>query len=260
MTPEPQLEERLRAALGRPHGAAWPDERGAFDRFLRHRNRRGRILAGQAAVVIIVALALAVVTPRLLPGGSLPSVTPPGRVLRAPGGGFEVTVPAGWTRQRQGRLVLTPGGDNGSVVALRPERRAAETFVVVSTGLLSPAQYPGIEPGHDPEGLTADRSVISLEDAGSPLGRGRRPDGRPFVWQTLLTGDEVARYAVAWPYHCDPGQACPPTAPWRVLFVYARTGEGPATAERVGGWFGASSTRPGRSPMPSPVAPRARST
>jgi hypothetical protein len=79
MTPEPQLEERLRSALDRPQGAAWPDERGAFDRFLRHRNRRGRILAGQAAVVMIVALALAVVTPRLLPGGSLPSVTPPGR-------------------------------------------------------------------------------------------------------------------------------------------------------------------------------------
>ena len=33
--------------------------------------------------------------------------------------------------------------------------------------------------------------------AGSPLGRGRRPDGRPFVWQTRLSQGEVARYAVA---------------------------------------------------------------
>jgi len=236
MTSGPQLEDRLRAALRRPQDAAWPDERGAFDRFLRHRNRRGRILAGQAALVVAAALALAVATPRLLPGGSLNPVTPPapGRVLRAPGGGFEVTVPAGWTRQRQLRVLRTPGGDNGSAVVLRPKRRAAETFVVVSTALLSPAQYPGSEPGRDPApSVTADSSTIRLDDAGSPLGRGRRPDGRPYVWQTRLAGGEVARYAVAWPYQCDPGQACPPAARWRVLLVSGRTAEGPATGERV---------------------------
>jgi hypothetical protein len=234
MTPEPQLEDRLRAALRQPQDAPWPDERGAFDRFLRHRTRRGRILAAQAALVLAVALAVAVVTPRLLPSGSLNPVTPPGRVLRAPGGGFEVAVPAGWTRHRQVRLFLTPSGDNGSAVVLRPKRRAAETFVVVSTAILSPAQYPGTEPGHDPApSVTADRSTIRLDDAGSPLGRGRRPDGRPYVWQTRLAPGEVARYAVAWPYHCDPGQACPPAARWRVLLVAARTAEGAATRQRV---------------------------
>lgn len=234
MTPQPQLEDRLRDALRRPEDAAWPDERGAFDRFLHHRARRGRVLVAQAALVLAVALAVAVVTPRLLPSGSLNPVTPPGRVLRAPGGGFEVTVPAGWTRHRQVRVFLTPSGDNGSAVVLRPKRRAAETFVVVSTAILSPAQYPGTEPGRDPApSVTADRSTIRLDDAGSPLGRGRRPDGRPFVWQTRLGPGEVARYAVAWPYHCDPGQACPPAARWRVLLVTGRTGEGPATGERV---------------------------
>ena len=234
MTPEPQLEDRLRAALGRPQGAAWPDERGAFDRFLRHRARRGRMLVAQAALVLAVALAAAVVTPRLLPSGSLNPVTPPGRVLRAPGGGFEVTVPAGWTRHRQVRVLLTPTGDNGSAVVLRPRRRAAETFVVVTTAILSPAQYPGTGPGPDPApSVSADPATLRLDDAGSPLGRGRRPDGRPFVWQTRLSQGEVARYAVAWPYHCDPGQACPPAARWRVMLVSGRTGEGPATGERV---------------------------
>jgi hypothetical protein len=53
------------------------------------------------------------------------------------------------------------------------------------------------------------------------------------VWQTRLSQGEVARYAVAWPYQCDPGQACPPAARWRVLLVSGRTGEGPATGQRV---------------------------
>ena len=236
MTTGPQLEDRLRAALRRPEDAAWPDGRGAYDRFRRHRTRRGRILAAQAALVAVVALSLAVVAPRFLPNGSLNPVTPPfpGRVLEAPGGGFEVAVPAGWTNLRQDRVILTPGGDNGSAVVLRPKRRAPDTFVLVYTAVLSPAQYPGTAPGRDPApSVTADRSTVRLDDAGSPLGRGQRPDGRPFVWQTRLAPGEVARYAVAWPYHCDPGQACPPAARWRSLLVTGRTAEGPATGERV---------------------------
>ena len=236
MTTGPQLEDRLRAALRRPEDAAWPDGRGAYDRFRRHRTRRGRILAAQAALVAVVALSLAVVAPRFLPNGSLNPVTPPfpGRVLEAPGGGFEVAVPAGWTNLRQDRRILTPGGDNGSAVVLRPKRRAADTTVAVYTAVLSPAQYPGTAPGRDPApSVTADRSTVRLDDAGSPLGRGQRPDGRPFVWQTRLAPGEVARYAVAWPYHCDPGQACPPAARWRVLLVAGRTAAGAATGERV---------------------------
>jgi hypothetical protein len=236
MTPEAQLEDRLRTALRRPKAAPWPDEHGAFDRFLRHRARLGRMLAARTALALVAVLAVAAVTPRLLPDGLLTPVTPPapGRVLRAPGGGFEVAVPAGWTNLRQDRTIMTPGGDNGSGVVLRPKRRAADTFVLVYTAILSPAQYPGIEPGRDPApSVTADRSTVRLDDAGSPLGRGRRPDGRPFVWQTRLDRGEVARYAVAWPYHCDPGQACPPAAPWRVLLVSGRTAEGSATGERV---------------------------
>jgi hypothetical protein len=207
MTPQPQLEDRLRDALRRPEDAAWPEERGAYDRFRRHRTRRGRILAAQLALALAVALAVAVVTPRLLPSGSLSPVTPPGRVLQAPGGGFEITVPASWTRHHQVRLLLTPTGDNGSAVVLRPRRRAADTFVVISTAV----------PGPTPP----------------PLGRGRRPDGRPFEWQAPSFKGEVARYAVAWPYYCDPGQACPPAAGQRVLLVSGRTAEGPATRQQV---------------------------
>jgi hypothetical protein len=79
MTQGPQLEDRLRVALRRPEGAGWPDEHGAFDRFLRHRARRGRALAARAGLALVVALALAAVLPRLLPRGPAGPVTPPGR-------------------------------------------------------------------------------------------------------------------------------------------------------------------------------------
>ena len=60
-----------------------------------------------------------------------------------------------------------------------------------------------------------------------------RPDGRPYVWATSLASNEVATYAIAWPYHCTPEQACPRAAPWRVLTVRAVTAEGPAARQRV---------------------------
>jgi hypothetical protein len=100
MIPEPELEDRLRAALGRPEGSAWPDERGAFDRFLR---RRRRTVAAGALLALV-----AVVLPALVPGRPtvpvspvVPTVTakpvvPAGPVVWDPARGFEVPIPAGW--------------------------------------------------------------------------------------------------------------------------------------------------------------------
>jgi hypothetical protein len=153
-----------------------------------------------------------------------------------PAGGFEVLVPTGWTDLSRSRRVITPSSELGSGVALRPMRRAANTFVMLYTTVLSPAQFPGTEPGGgDPDpSVSADRGTERLEDRGGPLGRGRRPDGRPYVWQqTLLGTNEVARYAIAWPYHCSPEQACPPGARWRALVVNGVSEEGPATRQRV---------------------------
>lgn len=111
-----------------------------------------------------------------------------------PGGGFEVLVPAGWTDLSRSRTIYTRGSDSGSGVALRPMRRAANTMVMLYTAVLSPVQYPGTEPGGgDPDpSVSADRTTERLEDRGGPLGRGRRPDGRPYVWQQTLCpqGDE----------------------------------------------------------------------
>jgi hypothetical protein len=238
MTLDPQLEDRLRAALRRPENASWPTEDGAFDQFLRRRTRRGRAVAARGALALVVVVALAAGIPRLLPSRPVVPATPPvtGRPLQMPGGGFEVLVPTGWTDLSRSRTVITPGSETGSGVALRPMRRAANTFVMLYTAVLSPVQYPGTEPGSgDPDpSVSADRATERLEDRGGPLGRGRRPDGRPYVWQqTLLGTNEVARYAIAWPYHCTPEQACPPAAGWRVLIVNGVTEEGPATRRRV---------------------------
>jgi hypothetical protein len=68
MTLDPQLEDRLRAALRRPENASWPTEDGAFDQFLRRRTHRGRALAARGALALVVVVALAAGVPRLLPG------------------------------------------------------------------------------------------------------------------------------------------------------------------------------------------------
>jgi hypothetical protein len=235
MTPEPRLEDRLRATLRRPESAPWPDEHGAFDRFLRRRARRGRALAVRGALALVVAVALAAGIPRLLPRPVVPA-TPPGRLLQLPSGGFEVTVPAGWTDLSRSRRIASDR-ETGSGVGLRPMRRTTGTIgtmVTVSTAVLSPAQYPGTEPGgRDPApSISADRTTIRLDDT-TPLGRGRRPDTRPYVWQTKLGALQVATYAIAWPYHCAPNEACPPAARWRALIVSGFTDEGPATRSRV---------------------------
>jgi hypothetical protein len=238
MTPDSRLEDRLRATLRRPESSPWPDEHGAFDQFLRRRTRRGRALAARGALAVVVALALTAGLPRLLPSRPVAPATPPvtGRPLQMPAGGFEVLVPTGWTDLSRSRRVITPASELGSGVALRPMRRAPQTFVMLYTTVLSPAQFPGTEPGGgDPDpSVSADRATERLEDRGGPLGRGRRPDGRPYVWQqTLLGSNEVAKYAIAWPYHCTPEQACPPGARWRALIVNGVSEEGPATRQRV---------------------------
>jgi hypothetical protein len=72
-----------------------------------------------------------------------------------------------------------------------------------------------------------------VNDRGSPLGRGQRPDGRPYVWRTRKLPDEVGEYAIAWPFHCAPGGTCPPGHRWRVLMVQAGRSEDPAVRRKL---------------------------
>ncbi|HEX8132988.1 MAG TPA: hypothetical protein VF880_06130, partial [Actinomycetes bacterium] len=93
------LEDQLQEAYER--AAEWaPVSPGAYDRFLRRRARRGRVVAAAAGLALVAVLAAAVLVARLLPQDR-ETVAPAGGVVRVPEQGFELPVPAGWKVQRQ---------------------------------------------------------------------------------------------------------------------------------------------------------------
>jgi hypothetical protein len=235
MRPERRLEERLREALQRPESFIWPDERGAFDRFQRRRARLGRAIAAGAVLALVALLAGAVLLPTLLPGRPatpVGPVVPAGPVVRDPERGFEVPVPAGW----KGRRVPVPSPSRELMDELVPEGKASPGTrrIVLSTMILLPEQHPGLPPGEDPGGVdNRDGSFFALDDRASPLGRERRPDGRPYVWRTRLLPDEVGEYAIAWPFYCRADRPCPKGNRWRVLLVYAGRSDDPAVRREL---------------------------
>jgi hypothetical protein len=234
-----RVEDQLREAFRQPEDPPWPDERGAFDRFLRRRARRGRAVAAGACLALVAVLGAASLLPRLLADGDVVPAIRTVRTVPVPDAGFEVPVPAGWTTRTSlvgTRIPMGMVGPGDTLVQLIPKRRGSGATVLVGTAILGPRQYPGGgPPGADPDpSITAGRGAFELGDAGSPLGQGRRPDGRPYVWRTRLRADEAGEYAVAWPYHCVKTAACPPAAPWRVLVVRGDSPDGdPAVREQV---------------------------
>jgi hypothetical protein len=232
-----RLEDQLRETFRRPEGHPWPDERGAFDRFLRRRARRGRVVAAGACLGLVVVLGAASLLPRLLAGRELVPAIRTVRTVPVPSAGVEVPVPAGWTTRTSlvgTRVPMGMVGRGDTLVQLIPKRRGTGAMVLVGTAIMSPRQYPGGPPGAHPDpSVTAGPGAFELGDAGGPLGQGRRPDGRPYVWRTRLRAGEAGEYAVAWPYHCVRTAACPPAAPWRVLVVRGESPDDPAVKERV---------------------------
>lgn len=235
MRPERRLEERLHEALRRPESFIWPDERGAFDRFQRRRARLGRTMAAGAVLALVAVLAGAVFLPTLLPGRPttpVRPVVPAGPVVRDPERGFEVPVPPGWT----GGRVPFDSPTSEPLVELLPKGEASPGTkrIVLSTQILLPEQHPGLPPGADPGGVdNRYGSFFALDDRASPLGRGRRPDGRPYVWRTRLLPDEVGEYAIAWPFYCRADRPCPQGNRWRVLIVYAGRSDDPAVRREL---------------------------
>jgi hypothetical protein len=68
-------DEELRRALGRPD-LPWPDETGAYERFLRRRVRHDRVMAATAGLALVAMLGAAVLVARQLPQERAPA-TPP---------------------------------------------------------------------------------------------------------------------------------------------------------------------------------------
>jgi heme/copper-type cytochrome/quinol oxidase subunit 2/peroxiredoxin len=98
------VEERVRAALESVAVATRPEERGAYQRFLRRRVRHDRRQAATAAVLLLVLLAAAVVLPGRL-GRSPATAGPPGSPT------VEVTAfQFGWRFVYAGTGVVVTGG------------------------------------------------------------------------------------------------------------------------------------------------------
>jgi hypothetical protein len=69
-------DEELRRVLARPD-LPWPDETGAYERFLRRRVRRDRVMAAAAGLALVTMLGTAVVVARQLPQDRAPVGPPP---------------------------------------------------------------------------------------------------------------------------------------------------------------------------------------
>lgn len=215
------LEERLRRGLAPPSG--WPDERGAYDRFLRHRQRRLLGAAATAGLCLVLAGTLVVLAPRLLldqrgtaglPGRPAPAQP---RSISQTSQGYELTVPPGWRLDEQLMQQYRQASQDWLVLRSGPATARSTGTITVSTAVLDPQQYPGIR--------RPKQNAAFVLPAGQPSawlsGRvttGRRRDGRAFA-----TGDQggLVTYMVAWPYHCQTGAPCPGAAPYRVLMIEA---------------------------------------
>jgi hypothetical protein len=215
------LEQRLRRALAPPTG--WPDERGAYDRFLRHRHRRLLGAAATAGLCLVLAGTLVVLAPRLLrdergtagrPAGPAPAE--PGSILRA-SQGYELTIPPGWRLDEQLMQQYRQAGQDWLVLRSGPATARTPATITVSTAVLDPQQYPGIR--------RPKQNAAFVLPSGQPYARligrvttGRRRDGRAFA-----TGDQggLVTHMIAWPYHCQTGAPCPGAAPYRVLMIEA---------------------------------------
>jgi hypothetical protein len=237
-----ELHRRIAELVADQADQATPPPIAAIRR--RGRRRRAR-LAGVTAGVVLALLAGAFgvdrFTSRPTPLAPAPTTTAPpttrpvpaGPVARVLAGGFEIPLPAGWTA----RKVEGPPAERGEAIIELVPRRAMSlnAAIVLQTQVLAPEQHPGLPPGEDPGGVANPEGLgfYTLDDRGSPLGRGRRPDGRPYVWRTRKLPDEVGEYAIAWPYHCHKAVACPPGNRWRVLVVHAGRSDDPAVRQTL---------------------------
>ena len=221
------IEDRLRDTLDRV-AADGPAEAGAYDRFLRHRARRSRAVATATALALVVVLASAVTLSRLGPdAGRPPRLVVTGQpgparwqagplVAVAPLQGFEVDVPAGWEATATWKgLELRPASTELRRLLARPVQLGAsvlEQYFHPAPNTWKDGSYVG-DLGRD-----LPRQVVrrpeGVQSRGSFPGDRRwfRADRRDGRWRTT-------QWHIAWPYRCQPGQACPAPLALRTLRV-----------------------------------------
>lgn len=205
------LQHELRDLFGQVRDVPWPGEREAFDRFLRRKRRRGRVMAAGVVLTLAVVVGAAVLVPSMLSRDveqvvPIAPVAPRGAPMRIPDQGFQLVAPTGWKVART-MTSPTPGFPIRPMVmgvVLTPRSRTPPDEITVTTE----AQEPDWQ------------------------GSSRRPDGRQYLWRPSPDRDRVGQYAIQWPNYCkqDPVTiitTCSRTRQARVLLVtgYA-TGRG----------------------------------
>ena len=243
------LEEELQEAYERAADLA-PVSPGAYDRFLRHRARHGRVVAAAAGLGLVAVLGAAVLVARQQPLEQEP-VVPAGGVVRVPAQGFELPVPAGWKVQRQ---LTSPGSQVVGVVLVPRSGQPPEVAVTVAA---------------DPD--QALRYTLELQVDASERADGRLYKLGPGRAGRLASGKgPVGPYAIAWPAwppSCRPlpvpaGQ--PPAcayATWRVLLVTGAAAAGDAAGvQQVLPVMGriVDTVRPVGNALPPPDVPNTR--
>jgi hypothetical protein len=173
------LQHELRELFERIENAPWPAEREAFDRFLRRKRRRGRVMAVGVALTLAVVVGAAVLVPGMLSKDveQVVPVAPRGTPMRIPDQGFQLVAPSGWKVSRK-MTGPTPG------FAIRP--MVMGVVLTPRSGTLSGATITVTTEAHEPDWQ----------------GASRRPDGRQYLWRPNSDRDLVGQYAIQWPNYC----------------------------------------------------------
>jgi hypothetical protein len=216
------IEQQLRETFERA-AATGPSEAGAYDRFLRHRRRRVLGAAIATSLVLVLAIGLAVVVPRVQADRRTTIVGPkparPAAMFSRPEQGFELDLPAGWALPRvvgKGPSLINSKDDPQIMLELKSPHAAG---LDITTGLIDPRF--GVQLGVDGAAAAAPKGIDYLVPTGA-FSKGQRPDGRRFL-RTLKrqVGEQTADWYVAWPYQCalGPRPTCPAVLRLRVLHV-----------------------------------------
>jgi hypothetical protein len=209
-------DEELRRALARPD-LQWPDETGAYERFLRRRVRRDRVMAAATGLALVVALVAVVAVAAVRgrtdrpPVGPAPTTTPPSTTIPADrwktytdaAHNLRLRYPPDWVvrrRHQEGMVTLAPAEQARRMLAWPP------TFAVtVGAGggyYIGEAPDPGMTRGRLPGGQAYLRWESEVD-----------PSARPGV--TASTAPSAAGRARVVGYSIDWGRDCKGVKPYR---------------------------------------------
>jgi hypothetical protein len=241
------LDSELRELFASTDEVPWPDEAGAYDRFLRRRTRRGRMVAGATALALVAVLAGAVLVPRVRSSEVVPAAPAP-TTVRVESSGFELTVPAGWRvlRKLTGTRAYGPGEALPGTPVGKPRPAVVGVVLVPRPGGPRDATITVATEGDYSNNEGFDDAVVR--------GGSRRPDGREYRLHPGAGPGEVGRYAVFWPDYCHPRIGCSRASFPRVLEVTGSAGSGREQVLQVMETI-VRTVRPITNSVPPPKAP-----